>query len=67
MPVKIKVIRSRYLTPECCSVQAWGLPYCRECEYLATEDCGGYRIRREILAGKYAKDGLPDVSRHGGN
>ena len=61
--IKAKVIRSRYLTPECWLVQAWGLPHCRECEYLATEDCGGYRIRKDILNGKYPKDGLEDVSR----
>lgn len=47
---------------ECWMIQAWGLPYCRECEYLATEECGGYRIRKLILQGKYPKDGLPDVS-----
>ena len=67
MPLEVKVISSKGLTTECWPIQTWGLPHCRECEYLATEDCGGYRIRREILAGRYAKDGLPDVSRHGGN
>jgi hypothetical protein len=60
MPLKMKVISSRGLTSECWSIQFWGLPYCRTCDYLATEDCGGYRIRRNILAGKYPKDGLPD-------
>lgn len=60
---KTKVISSKGLTPECWLIQAWGLPYCRECSYLATEDCGGYRIRKNILSGKYPKDGLPDVSR----
>jgi hypothetical protein len=60
MPLKIKVIGSRGLTSECWLIQFWGLPYCRTCGYLATEDCGGYRIRKEMLAGKYPKDGLPD-------
>jgi hypothetical protein len=67
MPPKVKVISSRYLTSECWLIQAWGLPHCRECEYLATEECGGTRIRKDILAGRYAKGGLPDVLGHGGD
>lgn len=63
MPLKIKVISSKGLTLECLPIQTWGLSYCRTCDYLATEDCGGYRIRREILAGKYPKEGLEDVSK----
>jgi len=31
------------------------------CEYLATEECGGQRIRKKILSGKYPVNGLPDV------
>jgi len=58
---KTKVINSRYLTPECWSIQFWGLSYCKTCDYLATENCGGMRIRRDILAGKYPKYGLPDL------
>jgi hypothetical protein len=61
--IKVKAISSRYLTSECWPIQAWGLPHCRECEYLATEECGGVKIRKEILRGKYPKNGLPDVSR----
>jgi hypothetical protein len=61
--IRAKVISSKGLTPECWSIQFWGLPHCRTCEYLATEDCGGYRIRKDILSGKYLKDGLPEVSR----
>lgn len=58
--VRTKIINNRNLTPACWSVQFWGLPYCRECDYLATKECGGYRIRKEILTGKYPTDGLPD-------
>jgi len=50
-------------------VQVWGIDYCsgsgdpdNQCEYLGTDECGGERIRKLILAGKYPKDGLPDVS-----
>jgi hypothetical protein len=60
--MKTKIISSSSLTPECWSVQFWGMPYCCKCEYLATEDCGGYRIRREILSGSYPKNGLTDQS-----
>jgi len=50
-----KVIRSSDLTSECWPVQIRGLRYCsgmenREpCEFLATKECGGHRIRHEIL------------------
>ena len=60
--VKTKILSSRYLTSDCLSIQFWGLTYCRECSCLATEECGGYRIRKEILAGNYPKGGLPDLS-----
>jgi len=30
------------------------------CEYLATEECGGQRIKKKILAGEYPLNGLPD-------
>ncbi|MBW1731391.1 MAG: hypothetical protein JRJ75_10955 [Deltaproteobacteria bacterium] len=57
-----KVISSRYLTSECWSIQFRGLPHCRECEYLATEMCGGLRTRKSILAAEYPLQGLPDIS-----
>ena len=60
--VKAKKVYQKDLIPDCCSVQVWGLPYCRTCEYLATEECGGYAIRKKILAGNYPVNGLPDVS-----
>lgn len=60
-PVKTKRIYQKDLTSDCWSIQIWGLPYCRTCEYLATEDCGGYRIRKKILSGEYPVHGLPDV------
>ena len=56
--IRVKIINSRYLTSECWSVQTWGMPCCRKCDYLATQDCGGTRIRKDILTGKYPKDGL---------
>jgi hypothetical protein len=59
--VKTKRIYQKDLTSDCWSVQFWGLPYCRTCEYLATEECGGYNIRKKILSGKYPVNGLPDV------
>lgn len=59
--VKTKRIYQKDLTADCWSIQIWGLPYCRTCEYLATEDCGGYRIRKKILSGEYPVHGLPDV------
>jgi hypothetical protein len=58
--IKAKVISSKGLTSKCWSIQFWGMPYCRTCDYLATEECGGYSIRKNILARKYPKDGLPD-------
>ncbi len=60
--IRIKVISSKGLTSECWSIQTWGFSYCRTCDYLATKDCGGYRIRKDMLSGKYPKDGLEDVS-----
>jgi hypothetical protein len=66
--VRTKRIYQKDLTLDCWSVQVWGLPYCsgfgdydQMCEYLATEDCGGYAIRKRILAGEYPVNGLPDV------
>jgi len=63
----VKYIRQSDLTTDCWMVQIWGLRYCsgmedREpCEFLATEECGGYRIRHAILKGEYPKDGLPNI------
>lgn len=59
--MRTKRIRQKDLTSDCWSVQVWGLPYCRSCDYLATEDCGGYDIRKRVLAGEYPVHGLPDV------
>lgn len=65
---KTKKIHQKDLTSDCWMVQIWGLAYCsgfgdlnNMCEYLGTEDCGGYRIRKMILSVKYPKNGLPDV------
>ena len=66
--IRAKTIRQSYLTSDCWPVQVWGLPYCSGfgdpsamCEFLATHDCGGVRIRRLIMTGNYPKDGLPSV------
>jgi len=66
--IRAKTIRQSCLTSDCWPVQVWGLPYCSGfgdadamCEFLATEDCGGVRIRKLIMTGNYPKDGLPDV------
>jgi hypothetical protein len=61
IPFRIKRIYQKDLTADCWSVQVWGLPHCRECDYLATEDCGGYAIRKRIFGGQYPTEGLPDV------
>ena len=66
--LRTKRIHQKDLTPDCWSVQVWGLPYCSGfgdyegmCEYLGTDDCGGQRIRKKILAGEYPLNGLPDA------
>jgi hypothetical protein len=61
-PDMIKIISNRNLTSECLSIQFWDLPYCKKCEYLATEECGDYTIRKKIFSGRYPKSGLPDQS-----
>ena len=65
---RTKRIYQKDLTSDCWMVQVWGLAYCsgngdpeNACEYLGTKECGGKNIRKLILAGKYPKDGLPDV------
>lgn len=67
---RTKRIYQKDLTSDCWMVQVWGIDYCsgfgeaeNQCEYLGTGECGGERIRKLILAGKYPKDGLPDVSK----
>jgi len=65
---KTKRIHQKDLTSDCWMVQVLGIGYCsgfgdpeRQCEYLGTEECGGERIRKLILAGRYPKEELPDV------
>ena len=50
---KAKRFYQKDLTPDCLSVQVWGLPYCKTCEYLATEEFGGNAIRKKILTVNY--------------
>jgi len=66
--VRTKRVYQKDLSSDCWPVQVWGLPYCsgfgdyeQMCEFLATDECGGQGIRKKILTGKYAKNGLPDV------
>jgi len=61
VPIMGKRIYQSDLTPDCWSIQFWGLPHCRKCEYLATDECGGLNIRRKILKGNYPVNGLPDA------
>lgn len=68
-PFRSKVINQTDLTSDCWPVQVWGLPYCsgfgdpeKKCDYLATKECGGYRIRKMILSGEYPLNGLADIS-----
>ena len=70
--VRTKRVYQGELTSDCWSVQVWGLPYCsgfgdyaQMCEFLATDECGGYSVRRKILRGKYPLHGLPDASSGG--
>ena len=35
------------LTPECWSVQFWGLEYCESCEFKNSQECGGKDIRQK--------------------
>lgn len=70
--VRTKRVYQGALTSDCWSVQVWGLPYCSGfgdpeamCEFLATDECGGYSVRRKILRGKYPLHGLPDASSGG--
>jgi len=65
---RTKTVNAKNLTSECWPVQFWGLPYCSGfgnyegmCELLATDECGGQRVRKKILFGKYPLNGLPDV------
>jgi hypothetical protein len=58
-PPRVKVVLGSGLTSDCWMVQVWGLQYCsgfgdpeNMCDYLATEKCGGYRIRRAMLRGE---------------
>jgi len=57
----IQTINRNDLTLECWHIQVWGLPYCRTCKYLGTEECGGYRIRRNIISGNFPLNGLPEA------
>lgn len=57
---KIKTINQSDLTSDCWSIQFWGISACDKCKFLDTPRCGGKKIRKLILDGKYPIDGLPD-------
>jgi len=65
---KTKRVYQQDMTSDCWPVQVWGLGYCsgfgdygQMCEFLATEECGGYGVRRAILRGKFPVSGLPEA------
>lgn len=56
---RTKIVNRRDLTSECWHIQVWGLPYCRTCKYLATEECGGISLRKKMFSGNFPLNGLP--------
>jgi hypothetical protein len=42
----VRTVSQACLTPECWSVQFWGLSHCDTCELKGTKECGGQRIRK---------------------
>ena len=63
--MKTKMVSQADLTAECWLIQIFGLEACEGCEALDTEECGGQRIREELLvtgqSGKVGVGGLPDA------
>ena len=59
-----KVINSNDLTADCWMIQFKGLEACKECEFKDTPDCGGQKIRQDLMTkgshGKVTLTGLPD-------
>jgi hypothetical protein len=49
--VESKEVDQRSLTSDCWPIQIEGIKACTECEFLGTKDCGGKRIRKQILKG----------------
>lgn len=41
--------KSSELTSECWQIQFKGLHACQSCELLDTDECGGIRIRKQLL------------------
>ena len=62
--MEVKVINTKDLTAECWLVQFWGLEACEKCEAKDTPECGGQRIRKDLLTtgrhGEITVTGLPD-------
>ena len=48
----IAVMSRKSLNPTCWLVQFWGLYYCKSCELLGTEECGGSKEVKEYLRRK---------------
>jgi len=47
-----KEVDMRQLTSECLGIQFTGLEYCKTCEFLNTDECGGKRIRDKLTRSK---------------
>jgi hypothetical protein len=45
-------VKQSDLASECWIIQIRGLPACKKCEFLDTENCSGKRIRKAMLAGE---------------
>jgi hypothetical protein len=52
---KVAIINSRDLDFTCWSVQFWGVDYCKTCDFLHTEDCGGTKDVKEYLRRHYVQ------------
>lgn len=63
--MKTKTISTKNLTSECWLIQFWGLEACKDCEAKNTSECGGQKIREDLMTkgkhGKVTKTGLPDI------
>jgi hypothetical protein len=44
MEMRKRVVNQGALSAECWMVQVFGVEYCKGCEYLHTEECGGQDI-----------------------
>ena len=47
--MEVKIMKQSDLTSDCWIIQIWGIEYCKDCEVLNTDECGGQKIRKRIL------------------